>query len=527
MWQKKSITESRYDKLAEQLRRRVQQQTRLSGLSEKVADLVRNEIIIPALLPYQIAWIDDNTKIKVIEKSRRIGISWADAADSVITAARNDGQDIWYIGYNKDMAEEYILDCVEWADRIGAFAEQEGQSVIKDPDGDIMIYRLRLASGHRITALSSKPSNLRGKQGYVKIDEASFHGDLPGLIKAALALVIWGGKVSIISTHNGSDSKFNELVSDIRSGALPYSLHRVTFSEAIEAGLCAKTCAAAGVEYSAEYEQEWVSEVRLAYGHDASEELDVIPAQGGGTPFPRAMVEQCMDALLPVVRLQRAKEFSMLSPLAREVDIADWCSDQLDSILSTLNKNRRSFIGVDFARSGDLSVFWLLQECDSPPPRVISPMIVELANIPHEQQRQVLWHIADRMPRLSHLAMDSGGNGSYLAEVTAQRYGAKVSQIMLSEAWYRDNMPSYQAAYQDRQLSIPFSMDIIDDHRALKIINGAMKLPKSTGQKGRHGDSAIAGALAWYASRQSGGGPIEYKSIGTSRFQRNFTRNKR
>jgi len=33
------------------------------------------------LLPYQQAWIADKSQLKVAEKSRRIGLTWAEAAD--------------------------------------------------------------------------------------------------------------------------------------------------------------------------------------------------------------------------------------------------------------------------------------------------------------------------------------------------------------------------------------------------------------------------------------------------------------
>ena len=41
-------------------------------------------------LPYQQRWIDDSSRLKIIEKSRQIGITYADAFDSVIKASRRD-----------------------------------------------------------------------------------------------------------------------------------------------------------------------------------------------------------------------------------------------------------------------------------------------------------------------------------------------------------------------------------------------------------------------------------------------------
>ncbi|HGC3603200.1 TPA: hypothetical protein ACIYHJ_005355, partial [Escherichia coli] len=41
----------------------------------------------PVLLPYQQRWVADTSPLKVMEKSRRTGITWAEASDNVLTAA--------------------------------------------------------------------------------------------------------------------------------------------------------------------------------------------------------------------------------------------------------------------------------------------------------------------------------------------------------------------------------------------------------------------------------------------------------
>ncbi|MFW2163149.1 baseplate J/gp47 family protein [Acinetobacter beijerinckii] len=71
---------------------------------------------VPAvLLPYQQAWIEDKSQLKIAEKSRRIGLTWAEAADAVLDAASQDGQNCYYLGYNKDMTVEFIQACAMWA----------------------------------------------------------------------------------------------------------------------------------------------------------------------------------------------------------------------------------------------------------------------------------------------------------------------------------------------------------------------------------------------------------------------------
>ncbi|HDS2391829.1 TPA: hypothetical protein QIC81_004988, partial [Escherichia coli] len=60
----------------------------------------------PVLLPYQQRWVADASPLKVIEKSRRTGITWAEASDNVLTAASSapaGGMNVYYIAYNQDM----------------------------------------------------------------------------------------------------------------------------------------------------------------------------------------------------------------------------------------------------------------------------------------------------------------------------------------------------------------------------------------------------------------------------------------
>src|SRR5262249_37667450 len=154
---------------------------------------------------------------------------WSEACDRTLSASSRDGMDTWYIGYNREMALEFVETAAEWARYFNRVARTIEEIVVRDESRDLLAYRLKFASGRKIVALSSRPSNLRGKQGCAVIDEAAFHDDLPGLLKAALAFTMWGGSVHVISTHNGADSSFNELVCDIRAGRRPYALHRITF----------------------------------------------------------------------------------------------------------------------------------------------------------------------------------------------------------------------------------------------------------------------------------------------------------
>lgn len=107
---------------------------------------------------------------------------------------------VYYIAYNQDMTVEYIQACAMWARAFNYAASEieEGFWEEDDDDKHIKTYTIKFPdSGFRIVALSSRPSNLRGRQGIIVIDEAAFHEQLDELLKAALAMLIWGERYAL------------------------------------------------------------------------------------------------------------------------------------------------------------------------------------------------------------------------------------------------------------------------------------------------------------------------------------------
>ena len=455
------------------------------------------------LLPYQIRWMADESPIKVAEKSRRIGLTWTEAAASALAASASKGMDTWYLGYNRDMALEFVETAAAWARQFNKAARAIEEIAIDDERRDLLAYRIRFSSGHKIVALSSRPSNLRGKQGRAVIDEAAFHDDLKGLLKAALAFTMWGGCVRVMSTHNGANSAFNELVNEIRAGRKPYSLHRVTFDEAIGDGLYHRICMKLGRKWTSASEAEWRVRIFEEYGEDADEELLCVPRSSGGAYLSSVLIEGRMREGVPVIRWELPEQFASRPESERTQVAREFCEEKIGPHLKTLDGATMSFLGEDFGRSGDLTVIWPLQLKGNTVRR--TPFVIELRNIPFRQQEQVLFYVADRLPRFVAGAMDARGNGQYLAETAMQRYGARIQQVMLSNEWYRDNMPRYKAAFEDGMIELPQDAEILADHRALVMEQGVVRVPErrsvTANGKRRHGDAAIAGALAYFASQ--------------------------
>ncbi|MEQ9132663.1 MAG: terminase family protein [Salinisphaeraceae bacterium] len=453
------------------------------------------------LLPYQQAWVADDSQVKVAEKSRRIGLTWAEAGDDVLIAAEAKGSNVYYIGPTKDMAYEFIEACAWWCRSLNEPAGQIQEGVMPDEDRDILTYTIHFPSGRRIQALSSRPRNLRGKQGIIVIDEAAFHEKLAELLKAALAMLIWGGKVRIISTHDGVVNPFNELINEIRAGKKPYALHRTTFDEAIAAGLYRRICLITGQTWTPEGEGEWAAQIREHYAPNDAEELDCIPNESSGRYLSMALVEARAEQGIPVVRLARQASFS-LQPLAhRQAEIARWLADEVQPLLNALDPNDQHVLGEDFARSGDRTEIAPLAIGRNLVRR--TPFVIELHNIPFDQQQQIIHYVMAGLPRLVGAAFDARGNGAQIAEAMADAFGHDlVEQVMATPNWYLENMPPLKAAFEDATIVVPADRDLRDDLMQIRVIRGVPKVPDDTGQKSRHGDFAIALCLAYRASKR-------------------------
>jgi len=462
-------------------------------------------------------------RVTICEKSRRTGATWGIAADAVLTSAAAEsagGMDSFYIGYNLEMSREFIDTAAMWAKIFNEAASELEEFLFDDgdPDKQIRAFRIKFASGFQIIALSSRPRSLRGMQGFVIIDEAAFHEELKELMKAAIALLIWGGRVLVISTHNGEDNHFNVLVKAARGGN-GYGLVRFDFDDALTDGLYQRVCMRTRQPWSAEAEAEWRAGIIRDYGDAADEELFCIPSEGEGQFLPAPLIEARSNPDIPVLRLKRNDAFMHWPARLREADIEEWCERELLPILMTLDPHLAHFLGGDYGRVSDLTVLWPL--AISRTTRRITPFVVEMRNIPFDQQKQVLKYIGKRLPRFSASKHDATGLGMSIAEFAVQEFGKERTEaVMLNIPWYRENAQPVKTAFEDDAIEIPADADIHSDLRLVAVKAGVPHVPalKSGVHKDRHGDAAVALFLA-YAATRALVALYDYESAGTMREQ--------
>ncbi|MBL3601742.1 MAG: hypothetical protein JMN25_18075 [gamma proteobacterium endosymbiont of Lamellibrachia anaximandri] len=475
------------------------------------------------LLPYQQAWNQDDSEVRLFIKSRRIGASWGCfAAEGALEAARGKpyGMNQFYMGYNQGMAAENIGDAAFWAKAYG-FALSEidvrrhrehivrtdaGGKVLRNETKDITTYKIKFDSDNIYEALSSNPFNWRGRQGHARIDEAEFHNDLGEVIEGALAYLMWGGRVSIASTVLHEDGEFWQYVREIQAGKLDWSLHMVTLDDALRDGLYKRICLVRQKPWSQEAEDAWRQKLIDRYPDKASAdaELFCIPKKGSGIYFPRILLENVMQQGIPFIAWSREDEFVLNTE--REAITRKWCDEVLKPILDALPKDQRSVYAQDFARSGDLSVIWILLENAARHWR--QHLHLELRNLPHDVQVIIRDYIMDRLPLMHGAGFDARGNGSQHAESAQQKYGLRVKLIKQTAEWYAVEFPAYKSMMEDGRIVLTKSEDIIADHRLVELYKGRPRISegRTKGSDGgyRHGDSASTGVIASSVIRAEG-----------------------
>lgn len=474
------------------------------------------------LMKHQIEWLKIKTDIKVCPKGRRTGITFAESFDAVLTAAANKeagGMSVYYIGDTKEKGLEFIGYCAKFS-RVIAEAQGQGISQIeeflfedqneKGETRQITAYRVRYSSGFQIVALSSRPENIRGLQGKVVIDEAAFHPNVQGVIEAATALLIWGGRIAVISSHNGKNNAFNQFVKDIEAGVFGEDAQSlvVTFDDAVANGLYERVCFMQAKAPTLEGKQKWYSKIRKAYGSRKAamrEELDAIPRDGSSVCLPQLWVERAMPEVRTILRLALGDDFKELTPDERDAYIDDWIQRYLDPELEKLDKKRQHCAGQDYARHRDFSYilpFYIAQDL-----RRIAPFAIEMHNVPARMQKKILWHMLDHLPRFGGIAMDATGTGETLAEYTAEKYGEHmVHEIKLNRNWYGLWTPKLVSAFEDDMIDLPRDDNLKNDCTAIEEVDGIHMVSKARTKDlkepelYRHGDGAVAMILAWYAS---------------------------
>jgi phage FluMu gp28-like protein len=488
-------------------------------------------------LAYQRAWIEDLSHLRIMEKSRQIGASFADAYDSVKKAGCTEGgMDVWVSTRDERQARLYIEDCAMWAQRLQREAEKEGADMIADLR-DVKADMMEFASGCRIYVLSSNPNALAGKRGHVKLDEFALHQEQRLLYRVAKPVTQWGGTLSIISTHRGERTVFNELIRDIRERGNPmgWSLHSVPVQKAVEEGLVEKIMQArqkgehrtSNIEHrtlneTQELRADWVARLRAECIDEEQwlQEYCCTAADESKAFITFEMVAGCEERGLRLMGVEELEGYcgGRWDPCDAG-DEWDRCGrsegsesaggeGEAESKRESGSVSKRGvvdgkhspvlFLGLDVARKHDLCVFDVGEKIGDV---VWDRLRIEMRGCRFAEIEETLFRLL-RLPQVKRACIDATGLGAQLAERAAERFEWKVEPITFSAPMKEELAFGLRADFEERRLRIVRDDRLVADLRGIKKeVSGSGNI-RFLGESGdSHCDRFWAKALRQHAAR--------------------------
>ena len=186
-------------------------------------------------MPYQTRWIEDNSRMKVLEKSRRIGGTYSTSYDTFKRLITNKGHDIVAVTRDENLGTEFVADVSRWFLMWNALNPK--RIIPKQCFKRLSIDIPHPGGVSRLIAVSSNPNAAIGRGGSLVLDEFAAHKDPDLLMSLAQPIIMAGGSMSVLSTHRSRNSRFNEIVLDSQKPDSQWSRHRTTIIDAVGQGL--------------------------------------------------------------------------------------------------------------------------------------------------------------------------------------------------------------------------------------------------------------------------------------------------
>ncbi len=416
-----------------------------------------------AFLPYQVRWCEDRSRIKLVEKSRQVGFSWATSNDLVSQAISSEAKyDFWVSSRDEMQARLFLQDCKTFADGYKKAIEAvANQNIYTDIAGKpYTSFDLKFYNGIAIHSMSSNADAQAGKRGTRVLDEFALHPDPVKLYAIAYPGITWGGQMAIISTHRGADNFFNKLVLEAKFGGNPkkISLHRVTLEDALNDGFLFKL-------------QQNLSANDPRQDMDEAEYFDDVKSKCADSEsfLQEYMCVPCDDASM------------FISP-----DISEGCFYRFDEVWETDIENCAGdlYIGVDVGRDSDLTVIWVFEKLGG---MLFTRRVETLKNMTFAAQESVLYpYLA--LPKMRRCCIDQTGLGRQFAERAAEKFGKYRVEGIQFTAPSKERMAfPLRAKFEDKTIRIPDTAAIRADLRGVKKTVGTSGLIRFDSARNENG----------------------------------------
>lgn len=424
------------------------------------------------LLPYQRRIFDSRSKKIICCCSRQIGKSFLAAAKAVRWALTHPQSLTACISTGERAGKEFLLKVVQWAEACQACADKDLAPYLQFSASSTEV---KFANGSRIMVLpSGNPAALRGYSGNVVIDEMAL---LPNdeEVWAAIAPLLTsrisnaGKWVLVLSTPTGLNTRFAKIWQSDPS--LGWEKYKLTIEDAVKEGLPAD-----------------IEELKRLVNDPTIWETEF----------------EC----------QFASTADMAFPL-------EWLRDIGEEY--TYDPSLPCFIGVDVARTSDLTVFAVVQQDKNGCFHLID--VVTLKNAPFNEQLKALketW-LKYGMPAG---AIDSTGIGKMFAEEAARTISRRLTPFVFTASSKTEIFERLRKAVQNQGFKVMKEHEelVKEDLMQMRRLVDTSIHYTAPHTKSGHADISTAIALALQASHSlafSSAMPIPTKVLS---WDRSFSR---
>lgn len=427
-------------------------------------------------LPYQQRWIDDESRNKLCEKTRRCGLTFAEEFRRVQRIVTQGARyDAYVTSRDEGLAKQFIREAKQFAGVFNAVAEDIGE-VAFDKEKGISAYALEAATGKRIYSLTSNPDTQAGRAGDRTADEFALHKDQRQLYAIMRPGTAWGGQLSLFSTHRGKQSFFNSLFTEVQEKGNPkkFSVHRITIEDAVRDGLWIKikSLLPDDDEQKLWSDDEWLQSLRDSMPDESSylQEYMCVPEDDADSFLTWEMITSCAGRLV------------------------------CDGTIDWRSLPGPFYLGYDIARKKDLSVITLLHQ--------IGPMLVQvhmevMQKVSFTNQQRIL-HTMLEDKRIKKACIDCTGLGAMLAEQAAEKFGkGRVQEVTFSLPVKHELAHPMKKRFEDRTVLIADDIKLHADLRSIKTkttSSGSVMFISEGGETDGHADRFWSLALAVHAA---------------------------
>lgn len=393
------------------------------------------------LLPFQRAWVEDDSRFKIWNASRQIGKSFTSACEAVRDAMLNPGT-LWVVlSAGERQSLEWMEKAKQWVQAFSlaiTYAEER-----EHPEALMKSAEIRFTNGSRIIALPANPDTARGYTANLILDEFAIHRDSVAIWRALYPSITnplkRKLKIRVMSTPKGEGNMFHQLW--IKDG---WSKHRTTIYDAIAGGL----------------------------------KLD-----------PEELRSQCGDE--DTWRQEFNCEFIDSSRTAFTYEMLGACESEDASIVwpEGYTASGPLYAGIDVGSINDPTVCVTFERIGQ---RMHLRERLVIQGVELSRQDGLL---ETAIRRAARVGIDASGIGLDLAQRLRRKHGGKVVAQVTTAPWKRQAFARLQHRFNDKAVAIPPSRDLREDFHAYEV-SGAGEQARYRAPRTEDGHSDTASATA-------------------------------